>query len=122
MADSCGKTKYAMGATMLGVLLSGCVMTSREPRPQSPPDYPATVGKPPTIQDVSSYQRNYRFLPSPSGSTTEVAFWITRDDSGDFHVPWVHGGDWFVAGSERVVIDPVGKTLALDFGAFMPST
>ncbi|MCP5160288.1 MAG: hypothetical protein H7A00_01280 [Hahellaceae bacterium] len=106
--------QYASITTIMG--LTGCSTPQPKPMADNAPIYPATVGQATTVTDISDYRSGYRFLPKPSGRPTEISFWITRDESGNFHVPWEWGGDVDIAGSEHIAVDPVAKTISLDFG------
>jgi len=61
------------------------------------------------------YLTGYQYLAKASNTATEVSVWITRDNSNRFHVPWHIGGNWFNDSSEKIIVDPVNKTVSIGF-------
>ena len=64
---------------------------------------------------LPKYLTDYRYLEYPNNTPTEVPVWITRDNSQRFHVPWHIGGSWFDDASEKIIVDPVNKTVSVGF-------
>ena len=64
---------------------------------------------------ISKYLTGYRYLQQPNNTATEVSVWVTRDNSHRFHVPWHIGGSWFNDTSEKIIVDPVNKTVSIGF-------
>jgi hypothetical protein len=64
---------------------------------------------------LPKYLTDYRYLKQPNNTATEVSVWITRDNSHRFHVPWHIGGSWFDDSSEKIIVDPVNKTVSIGF-------
>lgn len=65
--------------------------------------------------DIADYLPGYQYVATPTEAPSEVAFWVTREEDSRFHVPWYIGGDWYVPESEKVLVDPVNKTISLGF-------
>jgi len=61
------------------------------------------------------YLTGYQYLAKANNTATEVSVWITRDNSNRFHVPWHIGGSWFNDASEKIIVDPVNKTVSIGF-------
>ena len=68
---------------------------------------------------IPKYLPGYRYLWRPKNTSTEVPIWITRDDNPRFHVPWHVGGSWFDDTSDKVIVDPVNKTVSIGFEQFI---